>query len=270
MIGDLSQDLRQVRVSGNDRIAAGLAHLSRREMLGLHGIKGATAVAVETGDCQPPKMFDQLVAVGRGDLALVRLFEGHVNAAQFVNRLGSAAQRARVATLLETGGLLGVWGADDPIQPARISMADGHNKLAGRKTYASGAGVVGLGIVAAKTEQSQTQLMLLDTTADLQSRFDASWWRPIGMQASASHALSLEGLDVSSGELFGTPGQFRGRAVFQRWSDTLCRRAPGWCTRAVRHHPRAPPARRAAVRSAPARSTGDHDCRSASGVFQRP
>ena len=161
----------------------------------------------------PLNLFDLLVAVGRGDLAAGRLYEGHVDALGLVRRLGTGAQRARAEAVAARGGLLGVWGADDPNAPARLEREGGEARLSGRKTYASGGGGIALAVVATKDETATTQLVLLDGDR-LAGRFDESWWTPIGMAETRSDALDLTGLTVADDELLGSPGAYEGHAAF--------------------------------------------------------
>src|ERR1700730_512644 len=59
-------------------------------------------------------LFEVLRALGRGNLALGRLYEGHVNAALLLCRYGSPQQIRRLALDVRRGALLGVWNAENP------------------------------------------------------------------------------------------------------------------------------------------------------------
>ena len=52
--------------------------------------------------------------VGRGNLAVGRIYEGHLNALLLIQQLGSAAQVARYAADARAGRLFGVWNTEDP------------------------------------------------------------------------------------------------------------------------------------------------------------
>jgi alkylation response protein AidB-like acyl-CoA dehydrogenase len=158
-------------------------------------------------------MFHLLVALGRGDLSLARLYEGHVNAMQLLRRLGSPDQLDNAMQAVDEGGLLGVWGADDPAAPARLIQCGTTGRLTGRKTFASGADLIAYPLVAAKNAEMKTQLLLLDRNA-LAGRFDAGWWRPIGMQATNSYALNLEGLEVEARRFVGDAGTYEVQPFF--------------------------------------------------------
>jgi alkylation response protein AidB-like acyl-CoA dehydrogenase len=156
-----------------------------------------------------PRMFGVLVAVGRGDLALGRLYEGHVNAMGLLSRLGDEGQRARGAALAAEGRLLGVWGADDFRSPGRLEAGT----LKGRKTYCSGAARLGAALIAVEDEEDRKRLVLLDTER-LEGRWDPSWWQPMGMEATESWALEIEGLEVPAADLVGPPDAYLEQPFF--------------------------------------------------------
>ena len=199
-LGALTLRLREVR--GDAFPAEGLRLL--REAGFMDDLAAATAPRPHG----PPAMFGRLVAIGRGDLALGRLYEGHVNAAGLVARLGSRAQRASAR-----GRFSGVWGADDPGDPGRIE-ADGEGYvLRGRKTYASGAAGLDEALVVVKDEAGRHVVVRLDTDR-LAGRFDPAWWTPLGMTTTDSHAVRIEGLRVGADDLLGAPGAYGAQPYF--------------------------------------------------------
>ena len=205
MASDLTRALRQTRPTEDDaRMSAAVKMLARAGMLSADFVRAAASQE------RPPPLFDTLVALGRGDLSVARLYEGHVNALQLIVRLGTSAQRGRALSISDDGGLLGIWGADDPSAPARI---DADLLLSGRKLYASGADMVGLAVVAVKTGTGQTQLLLFDASR-LRGRFDPSWWRASGMTATRSFALDLSDLVVESSDLLGAPSAYEAQPFF--------------------------------------------------------
>jgi hypothetical protein len=65
------------------------------------------------------------------------VFEGHVNAIRLVVRYGTPAQAAAAAADAIGGHLFAIWAAENPDAPLRL-VGD---RLAGSKTFASGAGI---------------------------------------------------------------------------------------------------------------------------------
>lgn len=206
MFSALTRHLREL--AGHDdevRITHAFAALHRDGILAPAYLREATSVGAGV-----PPLFSLLVALGRGDLSVARLFEGHANAVQLLARLGTGHQRDTGFRISEAGGLMGVWGADDPGHPARL---DEGLRLTGRKVYASGADKVALAIVAAKDADGRTQLLLLDRER-LHTRFDATWWQASGMTATRSFALDLHGLEVRAEDVLGPPGIYEAQPFF--------------------------------------------------------
>ncbi len=78
--------------------------------------------------------------VGYGSLALGRLYEGHVNALQLVALYGGPEQRERLFADARDGHLFGVWNTEPPEGGLTLEDGAGGLRLAGVKTFASGAG----------------------------------------------------------------------------------------------------------------------------------
>ena len=173
-----------------------------------HLAAASIRAAVQAGPA-PPAMFKRLVALGRRDLSAARLYEGHVNALQLVVRFGSAEQVERAISVADGGGLLGTWGADAPQSPARVH----DNRLTGAKVFASGLNRVVLAVVAAKNADDKTQLFLLDLTRH-SHRTDPTWWQAIGMEATVSGAVSLDGLLLEQQDILGAAGQYESQPFF--------------------------------------------------------
>lgn len=147
-----------------------------------------------------------LAAVGRGDLNVGRIYEGHVNALFLIDRFGDAEQRARFRRFADDGALFGVWNTDAPDAPLRLTP-DG--ALEGRKNFASGAD--GLSHAIVTVTEAGKRLMIVAPIAGL--RVDRSWWRPVGMHASGSHVVDFTGLKVEACWRLGGPDDY----VAQPW-----------------------------------------------------
>ena len=146
-----------------------------------------------------------LAAVGRGDLSVGRIFEGHVNALTLIAGHGSPDQRRALRGVAEAGGLFGVWNTDDPGDPLRIEGG----RLVGRKTFASG--VDGLAQAIVTVEEGAGRQMLVVPVGGL--GVDRGWWRPLGMRASGSHVADFTGLRLRPEWRLGGPGDY----IAQPW-----------------------------------------------------
>lgn len=199
----LTAALREAR--GDAFPHEGLGLLAERGLLAPARIAEAVAPRSDA----PPEVFGLLAAAGRGDLAVGRLYEGHVNAMGLVARLGDEAQRRRAARIAEGGGLLGVWGADDFRAPGRIEGG----VLRGRKTYCSGGDRLAAALVVVEDEAARKSLIFLDTKR-LSGRWDPKWWQPLGMTTTDSWAVDLEGAEVAEDELVGAPDDYLAQPYF--------------------------------------------------------
>lgn len=149
-----------------------------------------------------------LYAMGRRDLPLGRLLEGHVDAVQIVHRYGSDAQVARLRQALAGGARLGVWNAalaDEPL------LLDG-GRLHGGKSYASGAGVLTHALVTAR-DDAGTRLILADL-ARTPPGIDHDWWRTTGMQRSETHQVRWSQAPLADDDLIGEPDVYAREPFF--------------------------------------------------------
>ena len=156
-----------------------------------------------------------LAAIGRGSLVAGRLYEGHVNALQLIERHGNPEQRARWAGDATAGQLFGVWNTEADGGVRLVGTTRGY-RLAGSKTFASGLGHVGRALVTAacETEAGRGWQMVIVDTESRRPREDRSFWRPLGMRASASFRADFEGIEVAADDLLGAPGAYYGQPAF--------------------------------------------------------
>lgn len=169
-------------------------------------IASRSALLPGFGDPSDPGALLQLLrllyATGRTDLPLGRLFEGHVDAVQIVQRYGSPRQRERTAAIVAGGGALGVWNADLAGEPLRLA----DDRLTGGKSFASGAGLLSHALVTIDAAGGR-QLLLLDL-ARTTPALDRSFWQVIGMQRSETHVVRWADAPVRDDDRIGAPGDY--------------------------------------------------------------
>jgi alkylation response protein AidB-like acyl-CoA dehydrogenase len=152
---------------------------------------GGSATALE--------LMEALRLVGRANLSLGRIFEGHVNGARLVAWYGTDEQRRTLAADLASGRVFGVWNTET----APLRIEDG--QLVGFKTFATGAGHIDRAIVTATTDAGR-QMVLID--AAQAARCDPKSWPVSGMKATVSGTYDLSGLPASGAALLGAPGDY--------------------------------------------------------------
>ncbi|MGR3496040.1 acyl-CoA dehydrogenase [Citreimonas sp.] len=126
--------------------------------------------------------------VAEADLALGRLYEGHVNAWHLIDTYADPTLRVRCRQEMESGLLFGVWGADGPAPVTARA-----HRLSGAKRFASGLGLVDRAIVTAQTDEGQ-RLYAVD--AQDRARHDHAAWDMAGMRDSRSGGFDCAGLEA--------------------------------------------------------------------------
>ncbi len=148
-------------------------------------------------------LHDVLCAVGRGSLALGRLYEGHVNAVVLVSRYGTRANLKLLLREAEAGRPSGVWMAGPPLQ---LDNSNGALVLKGHKLLASGSGHFRRPLVAANDRDGRS-IMVLPNVGDA-TRADASDWRAHGMRATATGTVDFDDIPISADEIVGKAGDY--------------------------------------------------------------
>jgi len=180
-------------------------------------------------------LLQALYHIGRGNLAVGRLWEGHVNSLLLIRCFGTPAQLARAAADARAGHVFGVWNTENPAEGVHLEpvpATPGRYRLRGAKTFASGAGHItrpvltgmlaappapaarrdqgpSLPPVPAPTPPSPTGWQLVLLRADEQPPVpDRSFWRPLGMRATASFRADFTGLEIGTDDLVGQPNDY--------------------------------------------------------------
>ena len=164
---------------------------------------GGTAFADE--EARYAALHDALRFVGRCDLSVGRLFEGHINALLLYDWYGTDSQQAWLGQQLERGAWFGVW-ATEPPPGVRIRTEDGKAVLTGEKSFASGAGGLDYAVVTAAPEEGHRRMVVV--AANEAVRADLSGWRVRGMRASVSGRYDLSAYAVDRQALLGKAGDY--------------------------------------------------------------
>ncbi|GAB2956302.1 acyl-CoA dehydrogenase family protein [Hymenobacter coalescens] len=159
---------------------------------------------------QPQHLAEQLQVlkhIGAGNLAVGRVYEGHLNALQLIERLGTAAQQRRWAADAQAGHLFGVWNTEAQDGVHLEPLAEGRYRLRGSKTFGSGAGHLTRPLITGALPSGGWQLLVLPADAQPPA-LDPSFWQPLGMRATASFRVDLTGLEIGPEDLLGQPGDY--------------------------------------------------------------
>jgi alkylation response protein AidB-like acyl-CoA dehydrogenase len=148
-----------------------------------------------------------LTQIGRANLAVGRIYEGHVNALQLIQTFGTPTQIEAFATAAHQHKIFGVWNAEETDGVKIIPLDDGNYQLAGAKTFATGCGYVDRPFIGGALPDGAWQLCIvpMDEVATVS---DPSWWQPAGMRATASCKVDFTGVILDESALIGQPGDY--------------------------------------------------------------
>jgi alkylation response protein AidB-like acyl-CoA dehydrogenase len=141
-----------------------------------------------------------LARLGRRDLALARLAEGHADATAILAEAGHKTV---------PDALYGVWAARSGGTGALLRG----QTLSGTVRFCSGAHRLDRALVAALDEDGRSVLVDVDL-ADDQVRAVPGTWVPLGMDASDSPDVVLDDIEVTDGMVVGAPGFYLERPGF--------------------------------------------------------
>jgi hypothetical protein len=162
-----------------------------------------------------------LAAVGEHDLSLAKLYEGHTDALAILSEITSSAgahhaanEKAQSVPQGENV-VWGVWASEAPggrvtIQPAP-QTADGAVRLQGIKHWCSGAKTGSHALLTVWHPDGQEPQLARLALAQPGVQVSEDRWKAVGMQASASLQVQLDG---ATAYLVGEPGQYLSRPGF--------------------------------------------------------
>jgi hypothetical protein len=149
-----------------------------------------------------------LAALGRTDLAVARLVEGHVDALRILAEAGRAAA---------PGAVYGVWASASGGTGLTGAAEDGGWRVDGTMRFCSGAWFIDRALVVISAPDG-LRLVELDVRAgqrpDGALRRQDDSWPALGMDATRSVDLSVRGLVVTPADAVGGPGFYLDRPGF--------------------------------------------------------
>lgn len=149
-----------------------------------------------------------LKQIGCGNLAVGRIYEGHVNALQLIQTFGTQEQIEVYADdARDRHKIFGVWNAEAADGVKVIPLDNGRYRLEGSKTFASGAGYVDRPFVNGELPDGGWQMCIVPMD-EVVTVSDPSWWQPSGMRATASYKVDFSGVELDAKALIGKPGDY--------------------------------------------------------------
>ena len=149
-----------------------------------------------------------LKQIGRGNLAVGRIYEGHVNALQLIQTFGTTEQiEAYALDARERCKIFGVWNAEASDGVKIIPQGNGRYRLEGCKTFCSGGGYVERPFVNGALPDGGWQMCVVPMD-EVKTVSDPDWWQPAGMRATASYKVDFSGVELEESALIGKPGDY--------------------------------------------------------------
>ena len=147
-----------------------------------------------------PAFADALTELGRVDLALGRLVEGHADAMRILDQAGASPRE----------GVYGVWASRSAGTGVRAAREGDGWRLTGESRFSSGIDIIDRALVPGWVDDRTHLLLDVDATA---VRPDRSSWHTAAMDASRSFTVDVD-LSVADADVVGEPGFYLGRRGF--------------------------------------------------------
>lgn len=149
-----------------------------------------------------------LKKIGWGNLAVGRIYEGHVNALQLIQTFGTPKQIERYAAdARDRRKIFGVWNAEANDGLKVIPLDNGRYQLQGSKTFCSGAGYVERPFVNGALPDGGWQMCVVPME-QVRTASDSNWWQPPGMRATASYKVDFSNVELDPLSVIAEPEDY--------------------------------------------------------------
>jgi len=164
------------------------------------------------------ELLSLLKMIGKASLPAGRIYEGHVNALHLVFLFGNSCQKQRwFADATNDQKLFGVWNTQDSDGVRIYDLGNGKYKLEGSKTFCSGASWIQrpliTGELVSRTKRGW-QMCIIPVEKVKSIRADPSFWKPLGMKASASFKMDFTGIVLEENDILGPPDAYYRQPYF--------------------------------------------------------
>lgn len=166
--------------------------------------------------------------IAKADLSLARCWEGHANALLLIDGMATEMQKRRwFHGVVERGETWVAWSGEPQARApgegqrfgTSLRRVPGGWCLDGTKAFCTSAGGARWALLLvsaagpggarhATTESADSVLLVACDLEDPTVSVDASWWDPIGMRATVSHAVRFDQTVIPDGNVVGVPGQY--------------------------------------------------------------
>lgn len=164
--------------------------------------------------------FELLRLLGRGNLAVGRVFEGHMNALRLVSNYATEAQLLQVAAEARDGHLYAIWNTELPTEETRIVDGPIGLALSGCKSFCSAAGYATRALITAKSVDGASRMLLI--SLKLGERAEPMKLKTQGMHAATTARVILDGLPVGPSQFIGGKDDYIREPAFSGGAWRTC------------------------------------------------
>lgn len=204
-VGELVPWMQQLATEGDAEGAYPKAELATLQQVGVLAVplpNEAPDLASERADI----LCRTLAQLGRGNLAVGRLVEAHINARHLITRFGTSGQRMQAIADVQAGELFALWVTDPPDEALRMMRHGDRILLQGSKMFCSGAGFATRALLTARDETGASRMLVATLGAGERVRpLEA----PLqGMRGAVTGAVDFSGCSLPVEAVLGAPGDY--------------------------------------------------------------
>ena len=163
------------------------------------------------------ELLELLKDIGKANLSVGRIYEGHINALHFIHLFGTEEQKFLwYNRVRDSDALFSVWNTEAG-NGVVFKEENGCLKLGGQKTFSSGASIVSYSLITGNInteDRNGWQMIIVDMARIGGDKIDKSTWKTLGMKASGSYVVDFSDYDVKRHELLGMPGDYLTQPYF--------------------------------------------------------
>ena len=173
---------------------------------------GGFGLGTESGT--QSELLNILKILGRANLVIGRVVEGHFNAVLLTKFFGASEQLNNFAEIIRTeNAVSGVWNTEAANGVTIGKSKKGAFQMSGWKTFATGVDFVEYPIVNGELKGKGWQMCLVPLKK-FQVETDASWWSPMGMKATRSFRVCFDDVELSADDLIGAANDYYRQPLF--------------------------------------------------------
>ena len=142
-------------------------------------------------------VYETLCKIGKCNLSVGRIYEGHLNAIKLIKDHGSESQQEYFFQEARIGKLFSVWNTEMSSEALTAQVSHSKLKLNGAKTFCSGGLQIDYAIITAEVDEDK-QMLIFPLKEYPKLIEDWSLWNPMGMKNSVSCRIDFSGIEISS------------------------------------------------------------------------